>query len=197
MVGVGAAATASQPAPPTCLTLRALAEAIKAEKPGNVDLCEELDVFCASRGRAVELLTFAKFPIAHRLEALRKWCGDADSAYYELCDRLGLLDGACSGGGERAAATAVPASAYYPLASEKTGPCLGNVIARRRCAPLCRARQRCSPACVVIAVLATSAVRGAAGPGDESGSVRSAATDDAHGCLCTAVARWPPQRSDE
>ena len=75
------------------LPLRAIAEAIKAEKFTNEDLCAELDAFCASRGRGVEVATFAKFPRAHRLEQLRKWCGEGDSAFYELCDRLGLLDG--------------------------------------------------------------------------------------------------------
>ena len=81
------------PAAPAC-TLRTVAEAIKRDRATNTDLCEELDAFCASRGRAVEVATFTKFPRQHQVAVLRKWCGDGESAFYELCDRLGLLAGA-------------------------------------------------------------------------------------------------------
>ena len=74
-------------------TLRAVAEGIMAAKAGNVDLCAELDVFCKSKGRAVEASTFAKFSRAHRVDALRTWCSGGDGAFYELCDALGLSDG--------------------------------------------------------------------------------------------------------
>ena len=81
----------SPTAPAHPLFLRAVAESLKREKAYNTDLCEELDVFCASRGRGVEVATFAKFPLNHRLEALREWCGSGDAAFLELCDRLNLI----------------------------------------------------------------------------------------------------------
>ena len=74
-------------------TLRALADTIKSEKAYNEYLCAELDEFCASGGKGVELVSFRKLPTSVQVTALRRWCANCDAAFLELCERLDLTHG--------------------------------------------------------------------------------------------------------